>query len=278
MNSVMLRANSLAVSQSGSGCGQRHHDVQALAAGGLHPALEAQVLQQLADGERRFAQRWIGEFGAGIEIEGEPVGLRGLAASPRPSCAVRPRRPARGAAVLRANRRPRNPDPCRRSESCTTRRPALDFSRKCFWKNGCEPCVLRRMRQRPVLVVRHRHFADGGEVFGELQLGDAVVRKQHAIGMRESLPATWVRPALARCARLPRARFSAADFAASSPRPRYAPVLRAPRSSDRDPGACRDSAAGAGCRLCVQSCERHLDHELGLHPVPDLAGALVRDG
>ena len=208
---------------------------------------------QLADRERRVAQRWIGQVGAGIEIEREPVGLRGFAASPRPSCATPRRRPARDAAVPRASRRRRSPDPCRRSESCTMRKPALDFSRKCFWKNGFDPCVLRRMRQRPVPVVRHGVFADRREVLGELQFGDAVVREQHAIGMREAPERSGTADSAAATAFRAVPRF-VATFLRRGLRCFLHDVLGV-RGFFANHGlriavlrAGRDSAAGAGCR------------------------------
>src|SRR5262245_34388436 len=40
-----------------------------------------------------------------------------------------------------------------------------------------------------IRIVRHRPFTDRGEIFRELEFRDAVVRVEHAIGMREPLTA-----------------------------------------------------------------------------------------
>src|SRR6185437_2971301 len=62
--------------------GERRHDMQALAAGGLAEGLEAQLLQPLADRQRALDDLVEVDIGSGIEIEHQPAGqlrIAGLA-------------------------------------------------------------------------------------------------------------------------------------------------------------------------------------------------------
>ena len=223
--------------------------MQSLAARGFHPGLEAQVLHELADGQRRVAQRWIGQLGAGIEIEGEPVGMRGLRHHGAP--AVQFHR-----ADLRQMQQPFGRIADHEVRILVGVRNLHDAqARARLLEEMLLEERLRAMRvaqdgQRPFLVVRHRVFANRGEVFGELQLGDAVVRKQHAIGMRERGRARRAPP---RCA-------ARAFLCASS-----AQALSSFTTSSVCAGSSRTTVFGSrscrrpryrGCRrmpLCVQS-------------------------